>query len=164
MYMAVPWLRRLVAGLSPRMPGFNPGSVHMGFVVIHYLKKRKKLIFITRLHNKPSGCGASVASAAGPFTTKKKQNVLILILWAVHIWGSYCAVVTVITSQHIRHTFKNFAAIHVHSLNKLSLSSHRALVENVQILYHYTLKRVFRLPPLFKLDLRCSRVLRSLDW
>jgi hypothetical protein len=31
--LAVPWLRRLVAGLSPRRPGFDPGSVHVGFVV-----------------------------------------------------------------------------------------------------------------------------------
>jgi hypothetical protein len=31
--MAVPWLRRLVAGLPPRRPVFNPGSVHVGFVV-----------------------------------------------------------------------------------------------------------------------------------
>ena len=31
--MAVPWLRRLVAGLPPRMPGFDPGSVHVEFVV-----------------------------------------------------------------------------------------------------------------------------------
>jgi hypothetical protein len=30
---AVPWLRRLVAGLSPRRPGFDPRSVHVGFVV-----------------------------------------------------------------------------------------------------------------------------------
>ena len=38
--------------------------------VLHYTKKR--IIFITGLHNKPQGCGAFVASAAGPFTTKKK--------------------------------------------------------------------------------------------
>jgi hypothetical protein len=31
--MAVPWLRRLVSGLSLRRPGFNPGSVHVGFLV-----------------------------------------------------------------------------------------------------------------------------------
>jgi hypothetical protein len=31
--MAVPWLRRLVGGLPPRRPEFDPGSVHMGFVV-----------------------------------------------------------------------------------------------------------------------------------
>jgi hypothetical protein len=31
--MAVPWLRWLVAGLSPRRPGFDPESVHVGFVV-----------------------------------------------------------------------------------------------------------------------------------
>jgi hypothetical protein len=30
---AVPWLRRLVAGLSPRRPGFDLGSVDVGFVV-----------------------------------------------------------------------------------------------------------------------------------
>jgi hypothetical protein len=29
---AVPWLRRLVAGLSLLRPGFDPGSVHVGFV------------------------------------------------------------------------------------------------------------------------------------
>jgi hypothetical protein len=31
--VAVPWLRSLVAGLSPRRPGFAPGSIHVGFVV-----------------------------------------------------------------------------------------------------------------------------------
>jgi hypothetical protein len=31
-------------------------------------------IFIIGLHNKPQGCGASEASAAGPFTTQKKKK------------------------------------------------------------------------------------------
>jgi hypothetical protein len=31
-------------------------------------------ISITGLHNKPHGCGASVASAAGPFTIKKNTT------------------------------------------------------------------------------------------
>jgi hypothetical protein len=31
--MAVPWLRRLAAGLPPWRPRFDPGSVHVGFVV-----------------------------------------------------------------------------------------------------------------------------------
>jgi hypothetical protein len=41
--------------------------------VLHYTKKKTKklIIFITGLHNKTQGCGASVASAAGPFTTKQ---------------------------------------------------------------------------------------------
>jgi hypothetical protein len=30
---AVPYLRRLVAGFSPRMPGFAPRAAHVGFVV-----------------------------------------------------------------------------------------------------------------------------------
>jgi hypothetical protein len=37
-------------------------------------KKEKLIIFITGLHNKPLGCGASVSSAAGPFTTKQKKT------------------------------------------------------------------------------------------
>jgi hypothetical protein len=74
-----------------KRPRFDPGLVHVGFVVdkvalgqvfsrvlraspvslippvLHYKEKRKKLIiFITGLHKKPQGCGASAASAAGP--------------------------------------------------------------------------------------------------
>jgi hypothetical protein len=62
-------------------PGSIPGQSmwdlrwtkwHMGAISIPLLAKTKKLIiFITGLHNKPQGCGASVAPAAGPFTTKK---------------------------------------------------------------------------------------------
>jgi hypothetical protein len=54
----------------PRVLRFSPVS----FIppVLHFLEKQKKLIiFITALHNKPQACGASVASAAGPFTTKE---------------------------------------------------------------------------------------------
>jgi hypothetical protein len=39
-------------------------------------KTKKLIIFITGLHNKLQGCGASVASAAGPF--KKKAIILLL--------------------------------------------------------------------------------------
>jgi hypothetical protein len=38
--------------------------------VLYYKEKRKKLIN-DLYHNKPQGCGAFVASAAGPFTIKK---------------------------------------------------------------------------------------------
>jgi hypothetical protein len=31
--MAVPWLRRLVAGFPPRRPGFEPRSRHVGFMM-----------------------------------------------------------------------------------------------------------------------------------
>jgi hypothetical protein len=31
--LAVPWLRRLAAGLPPRRPGFDPVSIYVGFVV-----------------------------------------------------------------------------------------------------------------------------------
>jgi hypothetical protein len=43
--------------------------------VLHYTEKQKKLtIFITELHNKPQGCGASVASTAGPVNKKEKYR------------------------------------------------------------------------------------------
>jgi hypothetical protein len=46
-------------------------------LVLHYKEKRKKLIiFITGFHNKPQGCGASVAYTAGPCTTEKKRIIL----------------------------------------------------------------------------------------
>jgi hypothetical protein len=38
------------------------------------------VIFIIGLHKKPHGCGASVASAAGPFTTKKKLTIVGLMV------------------------------------------------------------------------------------
>jgi hypothetical protein len=37
-------------------------------------KTKKRIIITTELHNKPEGCGASVASAARPFTTKKRKG------------------------------------------------------------------------------------------
>jgi hypothetical protein len=55
----------------PRILRFSP----VNFIppVLHYKEKQKILIIcITGLHNKPQGCGASVASAAGPFIQKKK--------------------------------------------------------------------------------------------
>jgi hypothetical protein len=42
--------------------------------MLNYKEKRKKLIiYITGLHSNPQGCGASVASAAGPFTKNNSQ-------------------------------------------------------------------------------------------
>jgi hypothetical protein len=88
----VPWLRRLVAGFSPWRPEFDSGSVPVGLVVVlgrifprstsvfpcqfHstgaplHGKMEKLIVFITGLHNKPQGCGGSVACPAGPFTKK----------------------------------------------------------------------------------------------
>jgi hypothetical protein len=38
-------------------------------------KTKRLIIFITGLHSKPLGCGVSVASAEGPFSTKKTALV-----------------------------------------------------------------------------------------
>jgi hypothetical protein len=46
------------------------------------------VIFIIGLHNKPHGCSASVASAAGSFTTKKES-------------GQYNATVSFIQELHV---------------------------------------------------------------
>jgi hypothetical protein len=101
----VPWLRRLVAVLSPQRPDFDSLSVHVGFVmfimvlgrgfpsvlryfpvsfippVLHDTEKLEKIlnIFIVGLYNKAQGCGASVASAAGPFTPPKYGDVRRMI-------------------------------------------------------------------------------------
>jgi hypothetical protein len=37
-------------------------------------RRRKLIIFIKGVHNKPQGCGESVASAVGPFTKRKKYE------------------------------------------------------------------------------------------
>jgi hypothetical protein len=55
----------------PEYFGF-PLSISFHRCSITRSEKEKPIIFITGLHSKPEGCGASVASAAGPFTTKKK--------------------------------------------------------------------------------------------
>jgi hypothetical protein len=60
--------------ISPRVLRFS--LVNFIPSVLQYTEKEKLIvIFVTGLHNKPQGCGASVASAAGPFTTKEKMPV-----------------------------------------------------------------------------------------
>ena len=64
-------------GVSPSTSVFTCQFHYTGAPL---LEKTKKLItFITGLHNKPQGCRASVASAAGPFTKRKSHNTSIFI-------------------------------------------------------------------------------------
>jgi hypothetical protein len=71
-------------GLSPSTSVF-PCQFHSTCAPLH--GKRKKLIiliiFITWLNSKPQWCGASVASAAAPFTKKK------LLLNDREKWAAY---------------------------------------------------------------------------
>jgi hypothetical protein len=55
---------------SPEYFGFPCQFYSTGAPLLVKTKKKKLTIFITGLHNKPLGCGASVASAAGHFTQK----------------------------------------------------------------------------------------------
>jgi hypothetical protein len=58
--------------------------------VLHYKGKKKKvIIFVTGLHNKPQGCGASVASAGGP--SQKKIQVDFCSEMPVHSSHSFLA-------------------------------------------------------------------------
>ena len=50
-----------------------PCQFHSTGAPLHGKIKKRNIIFITGLHNKPKGCGATVASAAGPFTTTNKS-------------------------------------------------------------------------------------------
>jgi hypothetical protein len=59
-------------------PEYFGFSLSVSFHQCSITRKRKKIIiiiviFITGLHKKPQGCGGSVASAAGPFTTNKSH-------------------------------------------------------------------------------------------
>jgi hypothetical protein len=51
-----------------------PQSISFHWCSITWKNEKKLIIFITGLHNKPQGCGASVACAAGPFTKNKKRH------------------------------------------------------------------------------------------
>jgi hypothetical protein len=69
------WTKWHCDGFSPRVPRFSP----VNFIppVLHDTNKRKILIiFITGLHNKPQGCSAVVASAAGPFAAKNNSSLI----------------------------------------------------------------------------------------
>jgi hypothetical protein len=97
----VPWLRRLFAG-SHRgglcsIPGQSMWDLwwtkwhwdrffpeYFGFplsISFHRcsIARKKIIIFITGLHNKPQGCGASVALLRGP-SPQKKISILITYL------------------------------------------------------------------------------------
>jgi hypothetical protein len=66
------WTKWHWDGFFPSTSVF-PCQFHSAGALLREKKEKKLIISITGLHNKSQGCGASVASAAGPFTTKKKQ-------------------------------------------------------------------------------------------
>jgi hypothetical protein len=59
-------------GFSPSTSVFSCQFHSTGAPLLGKGQKIIIIVFITGLHKKPQGCGASEASAAGPFTTKKK--------------------------------------------------------------------------------------------
>ena len=65
----MPWLRPLVAGLSPRRPWFDPGSVHVEFMVD---KVALGQVFLRVLRFSP----ISVIPPVLHYTEKRKKNNL----------------------------------------------------------------------------------------
>jgi hypothetical protein len=62
----------------PEYFGF-PLSISFHRCSITRKNEKNTNLFITGLQNKPQGCGASVASAAGTFTKKKVQAFVCII-------------------------------------------------------------------------------------
>jgi hypothetical protein len=67
-------------GFSPSASVFRCKFHSTGAPLLGERKKLIIIIFIIGLHNKPQGCGASVASAAEPFTKKKPVIIIIIII------------------------------------------------------------------------------------
>jgi hypothetical protein len=113
----VPWLRRLAAGLLPRKLGFDPGvspcricggqnGTRRGFSTstsffpcqIHFTvspllgkgqKNSNDNNHHCHLHHRVAGLDASVASAAGHFSTKIKLKSCYGILWCVFFFKCF---------------------------------------------------------------------------
>jgi hypothetical protein len=123
------WSRNCLHCMEPKNVLIDPGSVHVGFVVgkvalgqvfpcqVHstsaplHRRKKKLTIFITGLHSKPQGCGATVASAAGPFTTNK--NVLMLQIFLMPPSLSFIS------------TLSQMNLLRLHVLNDKGVTVHR---------------------------------------
>jgi hypothetical protein len=58
-----------------------PCQFHSTGAPLHGKTKKKLITFIIGLQNKPQGCSASVASAAGPFTTKSREVAVVVREW-----------------------------------------------------------------------------------
>jgi hypothetical protein len=68
------WIKWHWDRFFPECFGF-PLSISFHRCSITWKNEKKNFIFIRGLHNKPQGCGASVAAAAGPFTSHPKKNM-----------------------------------------------------------------------------------------
>jgi hypothetical protein len=88
----VPWLRRLVAGLSPRRPGFVPRSLYVGFVVDKVALGQALLRVILFYH---SPCHFTVALhthvssrgwTIGPLVAVVLRHRLTPLIW---IWTTF---------------------------------------------------------------------------
>jgi hypothetical protein len=84
----MPWLRRLVAGLSSQRPGFDSGRVHVGFVVdkvsLGQVFLRVIRVFPRQFNSTGSqGCTINLKAVVrphhllrGPLTPPKKRLLL----------------------------------------------------------------------------------------
>jgi hypothetical protein len=64
--------------LSPSTSVFSR-QFHSNGAPLQVKNEKKLIIFITGLRSKPQGCGASVASAMGPFIAKMVSNIKFYI-------------------------------------------------------------------------------------
>jgi hypothetical protein len=70
-FRAMPWLTQLVTGLSPRRPGFDPRSVHVGFVV--------DKVALGQVFSEYFGFPRQFHSTGAPLPGKIKKKLIIFL-------------------------------------------------------------------------------------
>jgi hypothetical protein len=100
----------------PQVPRF-PLSISFHRCSITRKNEKKLIIIITGLHNKPQGCGASVASAAGPFT-----KIIIIISSRIIAWREDCWMWLWI--YNVFYLFMGYLAVEAMERSPMDVASH----------------------------------------
>ena len=79
------WKKWHLDRFFPPSTSVVPCQFHSTGVPLHKKMEKKLVIFITGLQKKPQGCGASVASAAGPFTPPQRTPCVLMLVQSTQL-------------------------------------------------------------------------------